>query len=191
MAIQFNCPGCRQPVEVDDEWAGQHVACPFCQRVVTAPSESTINTLQHGLPPTGRKLSPMTAGGAIATDAAATPRYNRLAVVGFGLSLGAILSFVFGLIMFQFVSDHVDANASPQEMQKKMLELAVDPEYKSRIFFGSGLFCMSFSCWLAGVIVSVIAMTRKNLTGHRLAIAGIACSVLLPFLVCAGPLLGL
>src|SRR5512138_3207750 len=41
MAIRFACPSCRQPIEVDDNWAGQSVACPYCRNVVTAPSSST------------------------------------------------------------------------------------------------------------------------------------------------------
>jgi endogenous inhibitor of DNA gyrase (YacG/DUF329 family) len=41
MAIQFQCPGCQQPIEVDSEHAGRVAACPYCQRVVTVPPEST------------------------------------------------------------------------------------------------------------------------------------------------------
>lgn len=41
MAIRFNCPACQQPLEIDDGWAGQAVACPYCRRVVTAPQSSS------------------------------------------------------------------------------------------------------------------------------------------------------
>lgn len=41
MAIRFACPSCGQPIEIDDEWAGQSVACPYCRRVVAAPRESS------------------------------------------------------------------------------------------------------------------------------------------------------
>jgi hypothetical protein len=40
MAIQFPCPSCSQPIEVDDEYAGQSAACPYCRRVVNVPTES-------------------------------------------------------------------------------------------------------------------------------------------------------
>jgi len=40
MAIQFPCPSCSQPIEVDDEYAGQTAACPYCRRVVNVPTES-------------------------------------------------------------------------------------------------------------------------------------------------------
>ncbi len=188
MAIQFNCPGCRQPVEVDDEWAGQHVACPFCQRVVTAPAESTITALQDDLPPTARRLSPSGPGGAIATDAATPPRYNRLAIVGFGLSLAAILLLILGSILLRFFFEQMDPNLAMEEQQKKAMELAGDPEHAGRIMLGVGSFCLSFVCWLAGLIFSAIAATRKDLPGRRLAIAGIACAVLCLLLFCSGSL---
>lgn len=40
MAIQFACPGCKQPIEVDDQHGGQQVSCPYCRNVVVAPTES-------------------------------------------------------------------------------------------------------------------------------------------------------
>ncbi len=42
MAIQFACPACQQPIEVDDEWANQTVSCPYCRRIVRAPAQSTL-----------------------------------------------------------------------------------------------------------------------------------------------------
>lgn len=40
MAIQFFCTSCRQPIEIDDEFAKQAVTCPYCRKVVTAPAAS-------------------------------------------------------------------------------------------------------------------------------------------------------
>lgn len=42
MAIQFQCPSCSQPIEVDDEFAGQPAACPYCRRVVSVPEKTTL-----------------------------------------------------------------------------------------------------------------------------------------------------
>jgi hypothetical protein len=44
MAIQFACPSCAQPIEVDDEHAGRMATCPYCRRVVTVPTASTMGT---------------------------------------------------------------------------------------------------------------------------------------------------
>ena len=41
MAIQFLCPGCNQPIEVDDDQAAKRAACPYCRQVVTVPEQST------------------------------------------------------------------------------------------------------------------------------------------------------
>lgn len=64
MAIQFRCPSCRQPIEVDDEFRGQPAACPYCRRVVTVPAESE-------LAPAGvvvaRPANPEVSGGALST----------------------------------------------------------------------------------------------------------------------------
>ncbi len=188
MAIQFNCPGCQQPVEVDDEWAGEHVACPFCQRVVTAPAESTITALQDDLPPTARRLSSPGPGGMVATEATALPRFNRLAAVGFGLSLAAIFLLILSGILLQFIVDELGPSPSIQEQQEKMAELMGDPETAGRFMLGAGSLCLSFVCWLAGVIISAIAAARKDLPGRRLALAGIACSVLCLLLFCSGSL---
>lgn len=40
MAIQFRCTGCGQAIEVDDDFAGRLVGCPFCHSSVQAPSAS-------------------------------------------------------------------------------------------------------------------------------------------------------
>jgi len=45
MAIHFHCPSCAQPIEIDDEWAGKLVACPYCRNTVSAPAESTLTQL--------------------------------------------------------------------------------------------------------------------------------------------------
>jgi len=46
MAIQFACPWCTQTISVDDSKARERVECPYCNRPVKVPTEST-----HDLPP--------------------------------------------------------------------------------------------------------------------------------------------
>ncbi|MCG3126429.1 MAG: hypothetical protein CHACPFDD_01264 [Phycisphaerae bacterium] len=64
MPIQFNCASCGQPIEVDDEHAGRVAACPYCQRVVNVPENSTLAPLAAPL------ARPATDG----TDAGDSPR---------------------------------------------------------------------------------------------------------------------
>lgn len=60
MPIQFTCPGCGNPIEVDAPLAGKAAQCPYCSRVVTVPAESTLSTdtiptaRPGGLPPPPR-----------------------------------------------------------------------------------------------------------------------------------------
>ena len=44
MSIQFRCPSCSQPIEVDDQIAGHEAQCPYCRRVITVPNESTFDS---------------------------------------------------------------------------------------------------------------------------------------------------
>jgi DNA-directed RNA polymerase subunit RPC12/RpoP len=43
MAIQFRCPGCSQPIEVDDPFAGKAAQCPYCRRVITVPEQTSFD----------------------------------------------------------------------------------------------------------------------------------------------------
>jgi hypothetical protein len=70
MAIQFACPACQQPIEVDDEWADQTVSCPYCRRVVRAPAQST---LQIGVIPAASQPANTPADRAPVAPAAMDP----------------------------------------------------------------------------------------------------------------------
>lgn len=63
MSIQFTCTGCRQPIEVDNEWANQTVMCPYCRYVQNAPAESTFRpeSIQAASP--ARIAAPPPSGG--------------------------------------------------------------------------------------------------------------------------------
>lgn len=190
MVVQFSCPGCQQPIEVDPEWAGQHVACPFCQRVVTAPTESTITSMETELPHAARKMAPI-APQFGSTARTSSTGYNRLAAVGLGLSLSTLFLLLLSNIMLGPFTDRFGPDMNTQEMQEELQELAGDPEDSGRFLTGLGALCMSLPCWLAGVIISAIAVTRKDLRGRRLAVAGITVSILVPMLFCVLPAIGL
>ena len=63
MAIQFACPGCSQPIEVDDQIAGKSAACPYCQQVVTVPNQTTYRPAElHAAGPVQQGAPPSAAG---------------------------------------------------------------------------------------------------------------------------------
>jgi DNA-directed RNA polymerase subunit RPC12/RpoP len=43
MAIQFSCPSCGQPIEVDDQYADAEARCPYCNNTIHVPRRSTLN----------------------------------------------------------------------------------------------------------------------------------------------------
>lgn len=77
MAIQFICSGCRQPIEVDPEWAGQTVMCPYCRYVQTAPAESTFRPEAVRPASPVRPPVPGEADGAFGTVAPPPPAGSR------------------------------------------------------------------------------------------------------------------
>lgn len=102
MAIRFQCGACSQPIEVDDEWAQRAVACPYCRKTITAPSESTLGDLSR-IP----MASPlMEVGGAVALRSSApssysppNPNANPLAVAAFILACGMVLLLLSGAMV--------------------------------------------------------------------------------------------
>jgi hypothetical protein len=107
MAIQFPCPGCRQPIEIDDAWADQQVGCPYCKRVVTAPASSPLN-LSAGVPIATAEPGTSTA----APDASVPAAIRRRAPLGIFamlvamLAMGAMLLFFF--MFTAWMEQHID-----------------------------------------------------------------------------------
>jgi len=102
MAIRFQCGACSQPIEVDDEWAMRAVACPYCRKTITAPSESTLGDLSR-IP----MASPLLAvGNAVALPASAPSSYappdsdaNPLAVAAFILAAAMVILLLSGAMI--------------------------------------------------------------------------------------------
>ena len=102
MAIRFQCGACSQPIEVDDEWAQRAVACPYCRKTITAPSESTLGDLSRI--PMATPL--MAVGSAVARPAPAPSSYappdsnaNPLAVAAFILACAMVLFLLSGAMV--------------------------------------------------------------------------------------------
>ena len=79
MAIQFACPSCEQPIEIDDEHGADQVSCPYCRNVVTAPTESTLHVgaeADTGAPVEARPLPPDQAGPLLPEAPALGPEHS-------------------------------------------------------------------------------------------------------------------
>ncbi len=179
MVIQFGCPGCHQPIEVDSQWAGAHVACPFCQRVVTAPTASTLDLLRREPPPSARRVPP---GG---TAAVRPTGHNRLAVLGLVFSVGAIALYIISQVLLQPLANQWGPAPRPEDFSR----LANDPALMVRLLLGLAALGLTFLAWAAGLILSMIALTQTHAPGRRFAIAGVLCAALIPSTFCGGMLL--
>jgi len=203
MAIRFACPSCQQPIEVDDNWGGQSVACPYCRHVVTAPRESrwppgdipvaspARSAFSPPPPPTGTSgVPPQLPGTEHRTDV--QPRPSGPSSAGWALLLAvtsALLSVIGTLIwfygLFEAVTRKVGMNASQEEMKKAIQELML-----------SGAAPVSpgaIAAMLIGVFFGVAALVLaiRSLVSseeHRVK-AVAACLIAAGFVVCQGMLI--
>lgn len=190
MVIQFSCPGCQQPIEVDGEWAGQHVACPFCQRVVTAPTESTLRELGTTVPPMARRAVMQSEGGAAAGLDSAAGGARRIARLGLSCSLAAIVMLLVGRILLSPLTNQLGPNPSQPEAQQKFMELLRDPQMSGRIALAGGVLMASFGCWVTGLVLSIIGASSRHELARKVAIAGLACSGITLGMCCLGSFFG-
>ncbi|MBK8913936.1 MAG: hypothetical protein IPM64_04905 [Phycisphaerales bacterium] len=106
MPIQFACPSCAQPIEVDGIHAGRNALCPYCRREVVVPAESTYAPAQVTARPAG---SGQPAGPTWDVPVprsphhspSDSPRSNPYAAWALVVSVAAILCF--GILMFSAI----------------------------------------------------------------------------------------
>ena len=120
MSIRFQCGACSQPIEVDDEWALRAVACPYCRKTITAPSESTLGDLSRI--PMATPL--MAVGSAVALPAPAPSSYappdsnaNPLAVAAFILAAAMVILLLSGAMI-----------AAPHALELEQLQKELQPQ---------------------------------------------------------------
>lgn len=174
MAIRFNCLSCKQPIEVDDEWGGESVACPYCKKVVTAPSSSTwpgqdipeASPVQPGFapppPPHGR------AAPAVSADVPSP--FTRWSLI-LALTYVVLLAVAWGSMMVPMIADVARAmqklgpNPSSEEMQEAQREVMED--YLSRggpqpSPLGRAAAVLGAICGMAGMALGIGAMLRHE-----------------------------
>lgn len=129
MAIQFRCPSCSQPIEVDDEFALRSAQCPYCRSVVAVPA---VSSLEFGAPVTARPvpnadpgplpraegtlapaLPPIPTSRADARHASAR-WYGNLSLVATGLTLALIVLAMIRIVVVM-AQGGLDPAASTQE----------------------------------------------------------------------------
>lgn len=200
MAIQFQCPGCGQPVEVDDEWASRPVACPYCRRTVTAPAESTYRTETSppvaspiAPPPTAERLTHQAPRpGAFIRSSVASK--NTCAVWALAMSCVALGCF---LAVYLTIASEVRKRLGPSPTQEEVQQAVMDWQNEvldqsrsgrlSAVHAGMTIGMLATcGAWVAGVVLAVIALQQP--ARRRIAIAAVVVSGILPLFICSGVL---
>ena len=179
MAIQFLCPACSQPIEVDDDWSARPVACPFCRKTVTAPTASTFEPA--GVTPQASPIAPSPPPGlGLGTiDRAPRTSGNPVAFWAAGLAAASLaFNVVFKLTVVPRMLDLVAPDATPQELQQAVMDLMSGGDIPGWLATGSLMFAAACALWVAGLVCGIIAVARPERRG--LAIGSLAlCGVTL------------
>lgn len=205
MAIRFQCPACSEPIEVDNEWGRKVVRCPYCQRTVTAPAESTLPDNEHiptatAIP--GRRefqVPPDSVGpaGAVPPYPPSAPT-NRAAVTALIL---AMLSLALMLWSMQTLSSHGSEMQKYQEFLEEAqakgdpMMTGVLKYYESQggtwprwMVTLSLLGFASMGAWLGSIVFGVIGLFRTVRRG--MAVTALVIAGLLTMMFCLSALSG-
>lgn len=172
MAIQFSCPSCSQPIEVDEGWAQKTVACPYCRGTVTAPAASTLTDLGE-IP----VAAPFGGSNQLPPVFMAMPSSNPLALVAFGLTTL--------MIVLLTLSTYVIASHSLEvaELEKEIRKHGTDPASQlSALMEYAKANGGQFPAWLmaagmmqiGGLVVCAAALTCALLAVRHRARRGLA-----------------
>lgn len=210
MPIRFSCPACHQPLEVDDAWGGESVACPYCKRVITAPQNSTwpAQRVLQASPATAATAQPGEAGPwqqpgfgtqpppppmGYAGHVGALPPSPR-AVRGLLIALTGLVLVAFAWfgMLGAFASRYMpmmpsSGQPTPEEvqaLQTEMMEDMMSGKFKVPPFVQiCGV--LGALCGLAGAAFGVTAILAGE---RRRGVAIAACILGVTFCLCPGPL---
>jgi len=125
MPIQFRCESCSQPIEVDDEGAGQWVACPFCSQTSRAPASSDpdIHFNVPVAPPQGGFEDDAVGNDGVPPTAVAETRRCKLGWIALACLGVCLLSLcVLMPVVFSALSG-LGVNPDPAAVQKVTMNL--------------------------------------------------------------------
>ncbi len=195
MSIRFPCPSCRQPIEIDDEWAGQSVACPYCRRVVTAPASSAW-------PPSDVPMASPAKGAFDAPPPPVSvghgwgPSQPSSSTAPWALTLALtcmVLAFVgyvaLGAQITAATMERLPQNPTNQQIKEAQREFAQEIMEGGRfppnpLMTAAGI--IGALCGIGGIVLAVRSLIRQE-PRRGMAIAGLIISAC--FVVCQFPLI--
>ncbi len=189
MAVQFVCPSCSNPIEIDDAWGGKQVACPYCHNTVTAPIESTYQPSAEipmaqpgGYPPPAplgyppQQVAPAKTGNAIAVWALVLSISWLVISIGTSMIAAPAMLEAFG-----------DTEPSMSDMQRYTQEKVQGGEIEPWLLVLMAGGCTSLLVWVGGLVCAIIALTRP--ARRKMTIVAFGFLALFPLQLVAGFLL--
>lgn len=204
MTIQFQCSGCRQPIEIDDEWGGKQVACPYCRRTITAPEFSTLEDVgdvpvaQPAAPSISdpaadlREPPPVPAGHAPWPPASpGAAGSGTIAVVALVLTLGFVACTIAYVGIMNAHMDELSSVLDPETIETNPFgawSKFLQEEYGGRppgwMLALSALMFGGLALWVAALVCSIIAL--RGSTRRGMALACLLTCAIWPLLSCCG-----
>jgi len=193
MAIRFACPSCQQPIEIDDQWAGQSVGCPYCKKVVTAPASSTWppgdvpvaspagSAFQAPPPPPGQ-VQPL---GLPSARRSSAPWALTLAITCAMLSLFGWL--VWSVSLSILLEKKVGPRPTQQQVAQATQEIMFSGEMPTNPL-ATAAAVVGALCGMGGLVLAVRSLLRQE---PRRGMAIAACIISVCFTCCQGLLLTL
>ena len=181
MAIQFPCPACRQPIEVDDELAGSQVTCPYCDKVVAAPTDSGLTLTGEARPAGERPIPPIPSEpGPVAGELAANPWGRWSLICGVGAIIVMLVLMCAGIMRLRPVVEEIaKSESSPEAVQREMERIVkTEMENSTAILVGS---VVLLALALVGTGLSIVGLTRPNMRKGQATAGLIICG---SFLLC-------
>jgi hypothetical protein len=192
MAIQFHCPSCGQPIEVDDEWASKAVACPYCRKTVSAPETSTLDpaaavTTASPVAPAMDEAPGLEGPWSPSSRPPAAPR-NPFAVWSLLLTLTAVVVYLtVNIVMAVYAINRVGIRSDPQEFQKAIVEEMEKGEHSSTMVVVGLVGMVALLCWLAGLALAIVALLKSR-ARRGMAVASLVIGGAMFLLMCFGML---
>lgn len=147
MAIQFNCPSCGQPIEVDDALGGKEVGCPFCSQTVAAPGQSMLDTRPPSVSPAESAL-PTPVG---------VKQGNPLSWISLGCVAVSIIAWI---VFMGYLAPIIQKLPDPGDQE------AVRKAFEEEFAGGAGVMLVSLlaacTLQLAGLVCGIIALVKKS-----------------------------
>lgn len=188
MAIRFACPSCAQPIEVDDEWAGQSVGCPYCKKVVTAPAGSIWPADRI---PVATPLSPSPEPVQPAPEYAGTANPPQTLASGapwaLTLAITSALLSIFGAMVWLYtwgtaLEEKVGRNPTQEQIQKAYSDMVSSGQFPdSPLAMAAAV--VGALCGIGGLALAIRTLIWQQ---PRRGMAIAACVISVAFSCCGG-----